>query len=347
MMELDRRVFVQGLGAVAGLAPLLAGAPALGQPQDYREYFKDKTIRLLVGSPPGGGYDLYTRMVAPYLAKRLGCLVVVENRSGGGGLLALSYMLTRPADGLTLMLASAEAATLSQLLQREGANWDVGKLQWLARVGSSPKIWFVGKSGKYKDFDGLKNAPQIAWAATGKADNISDVASVISYITGLRSKMVVGYRGAGDMTLAVVKGEADSGVLSADSALPNIRNGELIPIATFDSKRWAPAPEVPSIYEIVKVDPAKRWISDIRQQIGEAQRALVAAPDTPPGMVEYLRQASKDVLTNPVLLEEGRKTNRELDFQSGTDLQKQLVEAMKITPSQREDMKKIMLEMYF
>lgn len=346
-MKLDRRALIHGLGAVAGIAPFSVGAPTLAQQLDYREYFKDKTVRLLVGSPPGGGYDLYTRMIAPYLAKRLGCLVIVENRSGGGGLLALSYMLTRPADGLTLMLASAEAATLSQLLQREGTNWDVGKLQWLARVGSSPKIWFVGRNGKYKDFDGLKSAPQITWAATGKADNISDVASVISYISGLRSRMIVGYRGAGDMTLAVVRGEVDSGVLSADSALPNIRNGELIPVATFDSKRWAPAPEVPSIYEIVKVDPAKRWISDVRQQIGEAQRALVAAPDTPPGLVEYLRQVSQDVLTDPVLIEEGRKTNRELDFLNGAELQKQLLEAMKITPSQREDMKRIMLDMYF
>jgi tripartite-type tricarboxylate transporter receptor subunit TctC len=338
---------MQGVGAVASLSPLSAAGRAHAQPQDFRDYFRDKTVRLLVGSPPGGGYDLYTRMIAPYLAKRLGCMVIVENRSGGGGLLALSYMLTRPADGLTLMLASAEAATLSQLLQREGANWDVGRLQWLARVGSSPKIWFVGRKGKYKDFDALKNAPQIAWAATGKADNISDVASVISYITGLRSRMVVGYRGAGDMTLAVINGEADSGVLSADSALPNIRNGELSPIATFDSKRWPSAPDVPSIYEIVKVDPARRWISDIRQQIGEAQRALVAAPDTPPAMVEFLRQVSQDVLTDPALLEEGRKTNRELDFQSGVELQRQLVGALKISPAQREEMKKIMLEMYF
>ncbi|MBX9759633.1 MAG: hypothetical protein K2Y29_12740, partial [Beijerinckiaceae bacterium] len=292
-------------------------------------------------------YDLYTRMIAPYLAKRLGCVVIVENRAGGGGLLALSYMLTRPADGLTLMLASAEAATLSQLLQREGANWDVGKLQWLARVGSSPKIWFVGRSGKYKDFDSLMRAPQVAWAATGKADNISDVASVISYVTGLRSKMVVGYRGAGDMTLAVMSGEADTGVLSADSALGNIRNGELIPIATFDSKRWASAPEVPAINELVKIDPAKRWISDIRQRIGEAQRALVAAPDTPPAMVEFLRQVSQDVLTDPALLDEGRRTNREVDFLNGAQLQKQLLEDMQITAAQREEMKKIMLEMYF
>jgi tripartite-type tricarboxylate transporter receptor subunit TctC len=346
-MNINRRHLFELMAASAvASSGLVFSSSAMSQSGDAAAFFRDKTVRLLVGSPPGGGYDLYARLIAPYLAKRLNCTVIIENRSGGGGLLALSYMLTRPADGLTIMLASAEAATLSQLLQREGVTWDVATLNWLARVGSAPKLWFVGKSGKFQTLEQLRAAPQVVWAATGPADNISDVAATISHVADLKSKIVVGYRGAGDMSLAVVRGEVDSGVLSADSALPRVRNGDLSPIAIFHKERWKPLPDVPTIFEAVKIDPAKKWIVDFRQNIGEAQRAMVAAPGTPEHIVAFLRQVMRDVLTDPALLAEGRSSNREIEFAPGEELQAGLVEMFKLGSTRRAELQKIMLRTY-
>ena len=87
---------------------------------------------MLVGSPPGGGYDLYARLIAPHLAAKMQATVLVENKAGSGGLAAVSAMLLRPEDGLTIMHASAEAAIISQMLARPGVTWDVTKLHWLA-----------------------------------------------------------------------------------------------------------------------------------------------------------------------------------------------------------------------
>ena len=106
-------------------------------------------MRILVGSPPGGGYDLYARLIAPYLAARLGATVLVENKDGGGGLAALSALLVRPVDGLTIMHASAEAAIISQMLARPGVTWDVSKLNWLAKTSMAPKLWYVGSNARY------------------------------------------------------------------------------------------------------------------------------------------------------------------------------------------------------
>ena len=81
-----------------------------------------------MGSPPGDGYDLYARLLAPHLARKLNATVLVENRDGNGGLAALAALVVRPEDGLTIMHASAEAAILSRMLERPGVAWDVTAL---------------------------------------------------------------------------------------------------------------------------------------------------------------------------------------------------------------------------
>src|SRR5262245_50345301 len=199
-------------GAAVVLGALVATSPCSAQGDDAAAFFRGKNVRILVGSPPGGGYDLSARMLAPHLAKRLGATVIVENKPGGGALLALSYMLVQPHDGLHLMLASAEAAIMSELLGREGVTWNVAKLNWLAKVSSAPKLWFVAPDSRVATVADALKADQVIWPATAPADNISDVAAVISHAIGLKSKIVVGYKGAGDMSLAVIRGEADAGV---------------------------------------------------------------------------------------------------------------------------------------
>lgn len=323
----------------SGLVPAKAAAVA--------DYFRGKTIRILVGSPPGGGYDLYARMLAPHFAQRVGATVIIENRDGNGGLMALNFLLSRPADGLSIMHASAEAAMLSQLLGRDGSIWDVTKLHWLAKTSAAPKIWFVGKNSKIRSVADAINAERVVWASTGPADNISDVAAIISDTIGLKSQIVIGYKGAGDMSLAVISGEVDAGILSADSALNGIRNGDLRPIAMFDSKRWPHLPEVPTLAEVATIEPTKSWLVDLRQRIGDAQRAMVAAPGTAPEQVAYLRQVWAETLVDPAVIQEGVKFNREINFMSGRALQDELAYLMKIATPRVAEIKRVVLNSYF
>src|SRR5580700_8377449 len=139
--SLDRRQVAAG---AAVLLASLAAPRAIRAEPAAAAFYRGKTVRILVGSPPGGGYDIYARLVAPALAQKLGATVLVENKDGNGGLAALATLLARPADGLTIMNGSAEAAIISQMLARPGATWDVTKLNWLAKMASAPKLWFVG-----------------------------------------------------------------------------------------------------------------------------------------------------------------------------------------------------------
>jgi tripartite-type tricarboxylate transporter receptor subunit TctC len=349
---LKRREFLALLsGATAGRVFAGAGSAALAAPaaiaatSDAAEFYRGKALRILVGSPPGGGYDIYARLVAPALAEKTGTEVIVENKAGNGGLAALATLLVRPADGLTIMNGSAEAAILSQMLRRPGVTWDVTKLNWLAKLATAPKLWFVGKTASYLTIADARNASRLSWSATGPADDISDVEAIISYVLGLKSKIVLGYRGSGDMSLAVMSNEVDCGLLSADSALPHIDS--IKPLALFGAKRWRHLPDVPTLSEAAAITADKMWIVGLREKIGEAQRAMVAAPDVPADRVEYLRAALSQILTDPVLIAEGAKTNREIEYMSGGDLQQLVADLMKAAGPRLPEFEKVVLNTYF
>ena len=340
---LSRRQFLSGSSAAmvtgidAGDADEISAA----------EFYRGKTVRILVGSPPGGGYDLYARLLAPHLARKLGATVLVENRDGNGGLAALAALVVRPEDGLTIMHASAEAAILSRMLERPGVAWDVTALQWLAKTSAAPKLWFVGLHARYATIGDAATGDPLTWAATGRADNISDVAAIISYVLGLRSRIVVGYRGAGDMSLAVFRNEVDCGILSADSALSQIVNNAVRPMALFAPRRWRHLPNVPTLGEAAGLPADKTWIVHLRQQIGEAQRAMVAAPGVPADRIRYLRMAFAQIMTDPAVIEEGTKTSRDLEFMAGDELQKLVGELMRAAGPRLPEFRKIVLETYF
>lgn len=343
------RIIAAAIVVVAWLGIALPTAAQDGprDVQDAAAFFKGKTVRILVGSPAGGGYDLSARMLAPHLAKRLGSTVIVENKPGSGALLALSYMLVQPRDGLLMMMASAEAAIMSELLGRDGANWNVAKLTWLAKVSTAPKLWFAGKEGGIATAGDAIKASQVIWPATAPADNISDIAAIISHVIGLKSKIVVGYKGAGDMSLAVMRKEADSGILSADTALAMVQSGQITPIAVFDDRRWRHLPAVPTLAEAAPVAADKAWMSGLRRQIGEAQRAMVAAPEVPADRVAYLRTVLAEILTDPVVVAEGARSGREIDFMEGADLQRLIVNLMGSAGARLPEFRKVVLDTYF
>jgi tripartite-type tricarboxylate transporter receptor subunit TctC len=343
---LHRRRFSAGASA-ALLMAAAAGRRAIAASSNVADFYRGRTVRILVGSPPGGGYDLYARLIRPYLAARIGATVLVENRDGQGGLAALATLMVRPADGLTIMHASAEAAILSQMLARPGVTWDVTKLNWLAKTSMAPKLWYVGPHARYATIKDATSAELLRWSSTGPADNISDIAAIISYVLALKSKIVVGYRGAGDMWLAVLRNEVDAGILSADTALPQVMNNSIKPIAIFGARRWHHLPDVPTLREAVAPPEDKMWIVTLRQRIGEAQRAMVAAPNVPADRVDFLRDAFAGVLADPALIAEGAKTNREIQYMGGQELQQLVAQLMTAAGPRLGEFRKIVLESYF
>ncbi len=131
--------------AIAVGAAFLGAAVSAHAQANEADFFKGKTIRMVVGFGPGGGYDIYARMIAPYIAQRLDAKVVVENTPGAGSMTAMNNIYAAEPDGLRMMLAHGTASGLAQITDSPSVRFQLSNFSHLGTVGSNPYIWLVHK----------------------------------------------------------------------------------------------------------------------------------------------------------------------------------------------------------
>ena len=108
-------------------------------------------MRLVNGGAAGSGYDLYSRMLAPWIEKKLGATVIVESRPGAGMMTAMNHVAVAPPDGLTMMLAPGEGAVLAKLVDDPALRFDLEKYGLLARVNTAPRVLIVNPEFALQD----------------------------------------------------------------------------------------------------------------------------------------------------------------------------------------------------
>src|SRR4051812_26705248 len=192
----------------------LAGTPLRAADDSALAFYQGKQIRFFTMGSPGGGYDTYTRTVGSFLEKKLGAKVITTNEVAAGGMLAMNRTINAPPDGLTLLLTGGEALVTAQLYGLSGVNYDVRKQVWLARVSGEDKVAVVGPPSPYRTIADMQKSEKAAlWAGSGKADNNTDFAAIMCHALGVKCRMIVGYKGTGDMNLAIQRGEVDGRVI--------------------------------------------------------------------------------------------------------------------------------------
>ncbi|MDP2357684.1 MAG: tripartite tricarboxylate transporter substrate-binding protein [Beijerinckiaceae bacterium] len=332
------------LACAAGLAfGALAAAPAQSQ-TDEAAFYKGKNIRVIVGFSPGGGYDAYARMMAPYLGQRLGANIVVENMPGAGSMTAMNALYAAEADGLRMMLANGTAAGLSQIMDSPAARFDLANYSHLGTVSASPWVWLVHKDTPEKTpADFIKSGRLINWSATGPIDGLSDGAQITCAITKLNCKIVMGYKGSNDAGLAITRKEMDAVFVSDTSANNYVRSNDLHAVANMSRTRSRFFPDVPTIYEAVKLTPDDEWLMDFHGTVQDLGRILIAPPNMAPARLAYLRAMIKDTLADPKLRSEGEKTQRYIDFIDADKTMQNVRRAISdITPAQKKRVQMIL-----
>jgi len=182
-------------------------------------FYQGKQGRLFTMGSPGGGYDTYTRTVSAFLEKRIGVKLIPTNEPAAGGMIAMNRTVNATPDGLTLLLTGGEGLVTAQLYGLSGVNYDVRKQIFLARVSGEDKVAVVGPQSPYKTIADMQTLDrQAIWAGSGKADNNSDFSAIMCYALGIKCKIIVGYKGTGDMNLAIQRAEADGRVISDEAA---------------------------------------------------------------------------------------------------------------------------------
>lgn len=321
-----------------------AAAPAAQAQNGEAAFFKGKTIRILVGFSAGGGYDAYARMMAPYMGQRLGANVIVENMPGAGSMTAMNTLYVAEPDGLRLMLANGTAAGLSQIMDSPAARFNLASYSHLGTVSASPWLWLVHKDTAEKTpADFVKSGRTLNWSANGPIDGLSDGAQITCAVTKLKCKIVMGFKSSNDSALAVTRKEMDAVFVSDTSANNYVRSNDLRAVANMSRNRSRFFPNVPTIYEAVKMTPEDEWLMDFHGTVQDLGRILIAPPKMAPARLDYLRTVVKDALADPKLMAEGEKSQRYVDYIDAEKTMQAVRRAISdVTPEQKKRVQSIL-----
>lgn len=299
--------------AVSALAPLRAafilimsaGLLVSSASASMLDEYKGKVVRLVNGGAAGSGFDLYSRMLAPWLEKKLGTTVVVESRPGAGMMTAMNHVWMQPPDGLTLMLAPGEGAVLAKIIDDKAIRFDMTQFGILARVNTAPRVMIVNpKSGYDKPADFFRANKVLQIGANGKTDAVADTASIMCHALKIKCKITIGYQSSADFALAAVRGEVDATILVEDSAARYAQNNQLRGFVVTARERSKLMPDVPTIYEALNLSQdAQDWL-DYRESIRKIGRLLIVPPHTDPQKLAFLRDVARSILTDPEAMAE-------------------------------------------
>ena len=323
------RVKLRSFVSAALGASLLAALPAPAVAESAAAFFQGKQARFYTMGSPGGGYDTYMRALIPHLEKKLGARMLPTNEPGAGGLIAVNRTVNAPADGLTILLVGGETLVTAQLYDAPGVNYDVRKLPWLARVSSEAKVALLGPKSPYASVaDLVKSVTPVTWAGSSKIDGNTDFTAIMAHALGMKSKMIVGYKGTGDMNLAIQRGEVDGRVVSEESAaLYGPSNGMRV-VAVLARTRVEQFPDAPTLFESAELAPAQARLIDWRASIAGLGRLMVVTPGTPPERVDLLQKTLAEIIRDPAFVAEAKKLSLSANHAGADEVRATVEQAM-------------------
>jgi tripartite-type tricarboxylate transporter receptor subunit TctC len=314
-MTLNRRRLVLTLGL--GLGFVLANswshrAAAADGPQGY----PDHTVRIIVPFPAGGTADSLPRIVGQYLSKRWNQPVVVENKSGAGGNIGAAYVATSPADGYTLLASPPGPLAINESLYKpDSLGFRPPDLMPITVLGSVPNVLDVRPGFPAKTAEEL-----IAYAKAnpGKVSFASQGNGSTSHLTGILFQKLTGtqmvhvpYRGTAPALQDIMASQVDLFFDNLGSSLSLQQSDKLRILATGGKKRDPALPDVPTVEEAgVPSFESSTWF------------AVVAPPQTPPAIIEFLNREINAVLAMPEVQQEFAKIAVQPVGGSAADTQK-------------------------
>jgi tripartite-type tricarboxylate transporter receptor subunit TctC len=274
---------------------LLAGAAMqAAHAQSVADFYRGKTISMLVSSSPGGGYDALSRAVARYLGKHIpgNPSVIVRNMPGAGGIVATNYIAkVAPRDGLTI--ANVQNNTpFEPLFGTKEADYDATKLTWLGTPSVETGLLIAWHTSPIKTLDDARTM-QMTAGASGANSTPSFYARLLNELLGLKIKVIPGYPGQNEAYLAMERGELDSYGVTFWSSLTStkadwIRDKKIRILVQYGPEKEAALPDVPYGPDLVS-NPDDKKLFEAAYAPLAAGRPFVAPPDLPPERAAALR----------------------------------------------------------
>ncbi len=294
---------------------------ALAGPAAARdEYYAGKTVRIVVGFTPGGGFDTYSRLLARHLGRHVPGrpTVVVENMSGAGSLIAANYgyRVARP-DGLTIVNFHGNQI-LGQVVGREGVDFDARSYVWLGAPTREIAVCALSRqAGVLGIRQWMAAGLPVKLGSTGSGGATHDVPRVLQAALNLPMHLVRGYRGTAEVRLAVQSGEVGGICLQWESLRATWREelatGDASVVVQTGAKPLPELPEVPLALDLARTEEARQLIRAGIMVPGTIARAYALPPGTPAELAGILRAAFLETLRDPEFLADAGRSKLDVD----------------------------------
>jgi tripartite-type tricarboxylate transporter receptor subunit TctC len=333
--------------ACLGLMVLVAITCAAASAQD--DFYRGKTIRIVVGYSAGGGFDTYSRAIARHLAKHIPGkpAVIVENMPGAAGLVAANsiYRAGRP-DGLTIVNFQG-TQVMSQILGRDGVEFDARKYEWLGAPTRENAVCALTRASgvtTVQQWAASTTPVKLGSVAPGGATH--DVPRVLQAALGLPIHLVRGYKGTAEIRLAAQSGEVSGGCWPWESLRPTWRQaleaGEATVVLQVTDKPLPDLPGVPLALGLAKTDEARQLIRSGIIVPTTVSRVYAMPPATPADRVRLLRAAFLKTLADPEFVADARQAQLDIDPISGEEVTRLIGELFKMSPAVLAKLKELL-----
>ena len=302
--------------AVAGLAAaaLVMGASITGALA--ASVYEGKDVTLIVPNSPAGLMSQYAHMLAPHIAENLGARNVrVVNHQGGGGLKGSNILWEAKPDGMTFALTNVPTLLVAQLAESPGVRFNATDFTYLGRLQADARLMFTGKPSGLKTIEDVRKLDRPFVFASQGTDEDFYTMVVLADALGYDLKIVTGYEGDADTSLAVIRGDADGHMTTWTQSAPAVEAGDKNAVLTTTFERFDGAPDVPTALELIE-DPALKAKMEAISSILVLGRGFFGPPDMDPEAAKELRAAIEKTLTDPATLQEMKEKGLPVGYNS-------------------------------
>jgi tripartite-type tricarboxylate transporter receptor subunit TctC len=325
-MSLSRKFRRSLLLAVACL--LLKPAAPLVMAEEPCGFYQGKTVRWIVPYSPGGGFDVCSRLLEPFIEKELGAEVKVENVTGAGGIVGSKILSRSDPDGLTLGIINGGSLLMASMTGKADAPSPLDDFTILGRIDRQRRVLYTGSSSPFKTMEDLLGNtggnPVLAAITEVGAQSFISIA-ITSAFLNLSVNYVAGFPGSRESSLAVIRGDADISTVPFDSIRDRVEGGEIRLLMQIENEPRSYHPSLESVPAIGGIDGlAARWADPegIDEAVANARalvallgvgRLMAAPPDLGEDTRRCLDATFQGIMASQSFQEAAAAANRNLD----------------------------------
>ena len=337
-----------GLLAIVACTPRSA-APTGGAPRaesnavSVEDFYRGKTVTIVVGYAPGGGFDTTARVLARHMGDHLPGhpAFVVENMDGAGSLVAVNYLynVAKP-DGLSFGTFN-EQQVLNQVTGIEGVQFDARKLSWIGSASGNTPLCSIRADSRYQSGRDLlrSDLPPLVVGGTAPGANTDDFPKLLNSLLGTNFKLVSGYRGSADIRLATEAGEVEGicwSLEALESGAPQWIENRFISIPIYEGGAQNTTLEArfPNAIraEDLTTDEAVRRLIRAANAPGDIAKPFAGPPGIPPDRLQTLRDAFKETVADPAFLADAEQAKLTIVATFGEDTARIVGEILDLPP---------------